>query len=322
MLATAGGSLPGTDFRSALDQMRHLLPEVLAWPELPDRGAGASMIGRGAALLVDMPVVAGRAGWEVAAHRDAAARRAVATWRNDLDDFEELCGDFAGVVKVGVVGPWTLAAGLHRPRAEVMLADRGARAGVAGSLTEGVRELIADISRRAPAARVVLQVDEPALCAVAAGQVPTQSGLTKLAAIETEELVANLAPLARGAVLHACCRPQWVAVGSAAGFSGLYPDTAALTGPDIDAAAEFLASGKSLILGVLRADKVNVVPHPDELVADTLGLLDLLGADRAASERIQLAPSCGLAGWDARCARDALRALRQAAKTATSELAH
>ena len=46
MRITAAGSLPGEDFRGSLSAMSELTPEILALPELPDRGVGSQLVGR------------------------------------------------------------------------------------------------------------------------------------------------------------------------------------------------------------------------------------------------------------------------------------
>ncbi len=75
-----------------------------------------------------------------------------------------------------VAGPWTLAATVERPRGDRLLADHGARRELAQALAEGVRGHVADLRRRVPGATLLVQVDEPVLPAVLAGQVPTASG--------------------------------------------------------------------------------------------------------------------------------------------------
>ena len=54
--ATGVGSLPGTDVTEAAATVVGELPLLPHLPELPARGVGADMIGRTAALLVDLAV--------------------------------------------------------------------------------------------------------------------------------------------------------------------------------------------------------------------------------------------------------------------------
>ena len=77
-------------------------------------------------------------------------------------------------------GPWTLAATLEKTRGDKVLSDHGARRDLTDSLAEGVRLHVAEVSRRIPGAQFVLQLDEPGLPAVLAGDVPTVSGFGRL----------------------------------------------------------------------------------------------------------------------------------------------
>lgn len=64
--ATGVGSMPGTESAQACREVFDELPDLPFLPELPGRGQGADMIGRTAALLVDMPVQAVTHGWKLA----------------------------------------------------------------------------------------------------------------------------------------------------------------------------------------------------------------------------------------------------------------
>ena len=118
---------------------------------------------------------------------------------------------FRGPVKVQLCGPWTLAATLELPRTmNVAIADPGAVADLTASLAEGAAAFAADVAKRVPGARLVVQFDEPALPAVAEGMVPTASGLSRLAAVEAdplrERLEQVLASTHAYTVVHCCAR--------------------------------------------------------------------------------------------------------------------
>jgi hypothetical protein len=74
--ATGIGSLPGSDIREAVRVVFGELPDLPHLPELPARGPGADMIGRGAGLLVDMPVDLQPAGWRLVDRPGRDLRRA------------------------------------------------------------------------------------------------------------------------------------------------------------------------------------------------------------------------------------------------------
>ena len=184
------------------------LPDFPHLFELPGRGAGSDMIGRTAALLVDLHVDLQPAGWRLVDRPGRDERSAVSALRADLDALEAAANGYTGALKAQITGPWTLAASLERTRGGRVLADRGARRDVAQSLAEGLAQHIADVARRVPGAVVVGQVDEPGLPAVLAGSLPTESGFGRLGAVpatEAEsELAAVLAEAGEWPVVHCC----------------------------------------------------------------------------------------------------------------------
>ena len=181
---TGIGSLPGTDPVEAARLVFGELPEFPHLPELPARGAGAEMIGRSAALLVDLPAEIVPSGWQLAAHPGRDLRRAVDFLARDLDALHEQADGYSGPLKLQVAGPWTLAAAIELPSGHKIVTDRGATRDLAESLAEGVRAYVADVLRRVPGASVVVQLDEPSLPAVLAGSVPTPSGWGSVPAVE------------------------------------------------------------------------------------------------------------------------------------------
>src|SRR4051794_14440824 len=74
--ASGVGSLPGTDPAEAVRLVIGELPEFAHLPELPGRGAGADLIGRSAALLVDVAVDLTPAGWRLVPRSGIDQRRA------------------------------------------------------------------------------------------------------------------------------------------------------------------------------------------------------------------------------------------------------
>ena len=129
------------------------------------------MIGRAAALLVDIPVeVAGPRGWRIAERPGRDMRRARSMLSSDLDAMEEVLDGYQGPLKIQLAGPWTLAATIEQPHSlKVALADPGLVADLASSLAEGVKAHVAEVAKRVPRATLLVQLDEPALPAVADG---------------------------------------------------------------------------------------------------------------------------------------------------------
>ncbi|MEN3307275.1 MAG: hypothetical protein V7603_3477, partial [Micromonosporaceae bacterium] len=171
--ATGVGSLPGTDILAALRTVLGELPDLPHLPELPDRGPGADLLGRCAGLLVDLPVDLYVGRWRLAPHPGHDARRTADLWARDLDALTDEAAGYSGTLKVQCAGPWTLVAGIDLPVGGRVLRDPGAVRELTTSLGEGLARHVAEVGRRVPGAQVLLQLDEPSLPAVLAGQVPT-----------------------------------------------------------------------------------------------------------------------------------------------------
>lgn len=314
MLITAAGSLPGTDFRGALTAMAEALPEVLPLPELPARGVGSDMIGRALGLVSGLGFDLQPAGWRLVPNPGADHRRAVAQWRRDLDDAEELLQGFDGVLKIGVAGPWTLASTVERPMGDRLLADHGARREVAQALAEGVAGLRAELSRRVPGATLWMQIDEPSLLAVAEGRVPTASGFSRHRRVDMPALVEALRPLADGSWLHCCAPGRWLDVARRAGFAGASVDAALV---DLDELAQWRDEGRGLILGVV--DTARGPQTVDDLVRASLRVLRAIQVDSL--EGVLLGTACGMSGWRRQDVTQQLEALRRAAALVEESLA-
>ncbi len=201
--------MPGTDPAEAMRVVAGELPDFPHLPELPDRGPGADLTGRTAGLLIDMPAEVTPRGWRLAERPGRDLARARSMLSSDLDVLEEVLQGYRGPVKIQVCGPWTLAATMELTRTmNVALPDPGAVADLTASLAEGAAAHVADVAKRVPGAQLIVQLDEPALPAVAAGGVPTASGLSRLAAVEEDTLRERLAQVlaaARGYTIVHCC---------------------------------------------------------------------------------------------------------------------
>ena len=317
---TAAGSLPGRDFRGALVTLAELLPDLLAWPELPGRGIGSDMLGRALGVIEDLGFDLQPAGWRLIHGSSAEHRRARAQWRQDLDDAEELLQGFTGTLKMALAGPWTLAATLERPQGDRILADHGARTEVAQALREGWQRLQGELSRRLPDVEVVLQLDEPMLVAVMTGSLGTASGFSRHRAVPRDELAAVLAPFATGAWLHCCAPGGWVPTAERAGFHTVAVDSRLFRGADLDPLVEWAQRGGGLALGVV--DTAAGEPQPvDVVLGEMLRVLRPLelGAKEVAA-RVVATTACGMAGWRSDEVARQLESLRAAARLVEENL--
>ncbi|MYR56119.1 methionine synthase, partial [Streptomyces sp. SID625] len=164
--ATGLGSMPGGDAREAVKTVTGTFEDFPFLPELPARGPGADMIGRTAGMLVEMYARVEPSGWRLGDRPGRDTRRARSWLGEDLDALEEYTQGHEGALKIQAAGPWTLAAALELRNGEAVLSDPGACRDLTASLAEGLRLHLAEVRRRVPGARLVLQLDEPSLTAV------------------------------------------------------------------------------------------------------------------------------------------------------------
>lgn len=316
--STGVGSMPGDDIGSALRRVIEVCPDLPFFPELPTRGAGAGLIGRGAALMAGLAVDLQPSGWRLVDRPGRDLHRARDLLARDLDVLQEVAGDYAGLLKVQAAGPWTLAAGLELNRGDKSLADAGARRDVCAALAEGLAEHVAEIRRRVPGADVMLQLDEPSLPAVLAGRVPSASGFDVLRAIEEPEAETALSTVIGAAeamtAVHCCAPGTPIALLLRAGARALSLDLAMLSARDDDDLGTAIENGAGLLLGVVPGVDAPL-SAPSATVAPVRAMWQRLGfpADGLAAT-VAITPSCGLAGASPRHAWAALARCREAAQ--------
>jgi hypothetical protein len=190
--ATALGPVPGVD---PLEAARIALtePTLPFLPELPARGVGADAVGRSAGLLTDLHVEVSTGVWRFVPRGGRDEQRARTAFTTDLDALEEAAGGYAGPLKLRIVGPWSLAASIDLARGEKALADPGAVRDIAAALADGLSRHLTDVRKRlASVTRLVVQVDEPLMPAVIAGELPTASGWGRLRSYEAQAVAEGL----------------------------------------------------------------------------------------------------------------------------------
>jgi hypothetical protein len=326
--------MPGTDPAEAMRVVAGELPDFPHLPELPDRGPGADLTGRTAALLVEIPVEVTPRGWRLAERPGRDLARARTMLSSDLDVMEEVLDGFRGPLKIQLCGPWTLAATLELPRTlNVAIADPGAVADLTASLAEGAAAHVAEVAKRVPGARLVVQLDEPALSAVAGGEVPTASGLSRIAPVEAdvlrERLAQVIASTGKYTVVHSCSTAVPFGIIRAAGAGALSFDLSQLRRGEQDAVAEAAEAGLGLLTGVVPAVPEPASPGPAGPTG-TVAPGDGSAEARQAAERVirlwrrlglpletcpeqaVITPACGLAGASPAQARAALTRCREA----------
>jgi hypothetical protein len=311
---TGIGSLPGTDPVEAAALVFGELPDFPHLPELPARGPGAEMIGRAAALLVDLPVEIVPSGWRIASHSGRDLRQARDLLSRDLDALEQQAAGYSGALKLQAAGPWTLAAGLELPSGHKLVTDPGAVRDLVASLAEGLRLHLADVASRVPGARLVLQLDEPSLPTVLGGRVPTPSGYGTVRSVDAaavEQALGDVLAVAPegGRAIHCCADDVPIPLLRSAGADAISVDAARLHRSDYDALGEAVEAGVSLWLGVVPT---TATPGPlDALTQPIRTLWSELGfpTEQLASAIVPT-PGCGFAGASPADVRRGLSRLR------------
>lgn len=314
--ATGIGSMPGGDAREAAKTVTGSFewPEtgMPHLPELPARGPGADMIGRTAGMLVELYARVEPSGWRIGDRPGRDTQRARSWLGEDLDALEEFTQGYEGLLKVQAVGPWTLAAALELRNGEVALSDPGACRDLAGSLAEGLRQHLAEVRRRVPAAQLVLQLDEPSLIAVLRGQVKSASGYRTHRAVDRQLIEATLRDVIGvhtqdgAVVVHSCAPDVPFALLRRAGATGISFDLTLLTERDDDVIGETVEGGTRLLVGVVPTAE-GALSDPAGSVMGVRTLWRRLGLHPGLlADAVTVTPSCGLAGVSPAYARRAL----------------
>ena len=325
--------MPGTDPAEAMRIVLGELPGLPHLAELPARGAAAGLTGRTAALLTGLPVETVATGWRFAARPGRDLSRARGLLSADLDALEETADSYRGPLKIQVCGPWTLAATIELARSQdPALADPAAVADLTESLAEGVAAHVGEVRKRLPGARLLLQLDEPALPRVLAGEVPTASGLNRLPAPDAAGAEAGLraviGPAQVFTVMH-CCAPE-VPFGMimAAGAQAVSFDLSLLRREEEDGLAGAVEAGLGILAGAVATTAPDTaerggagLPGPGETARRVVGVWQRMGWPAASGTgragiagQVVLTPACGLAGAAPGYARAVLAHCREAGR--------
>jgi hypothetical protein len=320
--STGLGSLPGTDPQEAVRLVFGELAGLPYLPELPDRGLGADMVGRSAALLVDMPVEWRPHSWTLTGRAGRDQRRATDFLQWDLDALEAH-GQGRDVVKVQICGPATLGAAIELPTLHKVLTDRGALRDLADSLAEGAARHVADVAARLPGTRVVLQLDEPGVPAVLAGRVPTPSGYGTVGALEPSEVetvlrqvLETVAPGLR--VVHCCAADAPLPLFRSAGADAVTVDASLISASQLDALGDAIDSGGSIWLGIVASTDAPVsLNQARQRVRSIWNALGFSGDQLAGA--VVPTPACGLAAASPAYVRRAMSVLRDVGRSMLDE---
>ncbi len=342
--ATGVGSMPGTDPVEATGIILGELPDLPHLAELPDRGPGADLTGRTAALLIELPVEMATSGWRFTDRPGRDMRRAQTLLARDLDALEEAADGYQGALKIQVCGPWTLAATIELARSQnVAVADRAAVADLTESLAEGMAAHLAEVRRRVPGAQVLLQLDEPALPTVIAGGLPTASGFGRLPAVDAPDIETGLRTVLQAvtapALIHCCGLSVPFGMMKTAGAEAVGFDLSQLRRGEEETLAELVEAGLVVFVGAVPATPgAPGGPSRDTRTSARTGTQQLPSREAVAGRvaelwrrmgwpsargaavsagiaaQVVITPACGLAGAPPDYARAALARCREAGR--------
>ena len=323
--ATGLGPWPGEDPVEAARIIRGELgsPHLPFLAELPDRGVGSDALGRTAALLVEMAVDVQPYGWRLVDRPGKDFRRAASALSTDINVLADVAGAEdtpAAEIKLQLVGPLSIAAGLHLHNGERALIDYGARRDIAASLAAGVGGYLSRISSAVPGARLVVQLDEPEIAAVLAGSIPTSSGYRTLRAVGGQEVTESWqvvidALRAAGAAEIVVSVPEIEAPIDriiSAGADGVAVPLKALTTRQWEQLAAAVEAGKRIWAGTLDAGR-GTLPKVADVVESVWRPWHQLGLPASSLGSIRVTPSAGLAGHTPSTATAVLGRLTQVA---------
>jgi hypothetical protein len=322
-LGTGIGSLPGTDSRETARLVSGECSDFIHLHELPARGPGADMIGRTGGILSsvsqEFSIETTPRGWRFVPNPGKDTRRAQSFLNEDLDALEDFTQGYAGPLKLQVAGPWTLAAVIELTSGERALKDPSACRDIASALQESLRLQIDQVRRRVPHARIVVQVDEPALAQVLEGSIGTASGLSTYSAIDEQVASPILAGIMSaisdaGACpgIHCCAAQPPINLLAKTGAAFLSLDL--LRELDQDQLGAAWESGLGLLAGTIPAVGQGAMSDtrasaPVRELASRLGL-----GDAQYLSQVVVTPTCGMAGASPQWVRTAYESVKAAAR--------
>ncbi|MFT4125240.1 MAG: vitamin-B12 independent methionine synthase [Gordonia sp. (in: high G+C Gram-positive bacteria)] len=320
-VGTGAGSMPGTDPAAAAAIVNGEL-DLAHLPVLPARGIGADLIGRMAAILVDLPIDSSTWGYRLGAKGSSVTRRARGFLSADLDAVEEIWdgAGFLGMSRpftVTAAGPFTLAASLELPNGHKVIRDRGAWRDLAASAAEGLGTLVGDLRRRL-GAQVLLQLDEPLVGAVLDGAVTPLTRLDPIAPLPAPEvadvLASVIAQVGVPAILRGGATPRWELADRLPGVAqSVDVRTSTLPTATFDGIGRLIERGDVLVAGVLDPARVGAPLDTETLALRVAAVTDRIGLPRKVlSDNVIVTPTTGLADVSAAWAT---RVLAACAKT-------
>ena len=177
--------MPGISMAQAADIVMGETGHLPHLPQLPERGLGSDAIGRTAGLIKAVNVDRGPRSWQMTARPQLLTRRTWDRMERDLDEIAEVWGENVPLVKVQLVGPWSLAAAVELSNGHRVITDRGARNDLYEALLDAADSHRIEIKRRFNA-DTVLQLDEPLAADILGGRLEGTTDFDDIPAVAAE----------------------------------------------------------------------------------------------------------------------------------------
>lgn len=262
MTGFALGPMPGISMAEAADIIMGET-ELLAIPQLPERGLGSDAVGRTSSMLEAISIDRGPRSWRMTARPQILTRRTWDRLERDLDEVQEVWGESVPRVKVQALGPWSLGASIELSDGHRVLTDRGAFNELADALRHGLHAHAEDVASRFHG-EVVVQLDEPLLADIVAGRIPGTTDFDTIPAVP-DEVALDLLQSFEADYLHA--PPLWSLAPAATTFLTTFRGLD--TPRHLDGLGEHLSAGHRIGLGIegsdSRAEAIALARHLDRV---------------------------------------------------------
>ncbi len=253
------GPLPGTSIAEACDVIASETGALPHIPQLPDRGLGSDAVGRTASLLEAVHVDRGPRSWRMSPRPQLITRRTADRLERDLDECQATWDRTLPAVKIQLTGPWTLAGAIELADGHRVLTDSGALRDLTDAVIDGANRHTADVARRFGATDILVQLDEPWLADVVAGNLPGTTRLDEVRAVHPRDAGERLAHVVEGldagevALNLTGQTPEWEVV-RLSGVQTLQLTLDRITGTrQLDALGEAVSGGLRIGFGVTAA---------------------------------------------------------------------
>ena len=271
MVATGLGPVP-----LPLAEAATMVADTVELAHIPDTRPSVAITG---GWLRDIHLDAGPRSWRLSSRPQQATRQLWDAVARELDLLESLWTAAPRQIKVQLTGPLSLSASVELSSGHLALSDSAARRDIAEAVAHAAEDYRQEVSRRWQAS-VVVQLSEPLLPKILAGDIAGTSDFDPIAPLPLERAVEELSWVEPDWV--ATPTPVWQLPGQLlTPLSGLHHNA------DLDALAAVLDSGAS----ITALCPLGPEADPGQQLQQLVALIDQLGlAHSVLREQVDIAP--------------------------------